>query len=68
MILCARCEDAYHIKCIKLSSVPKEDFLCRHCKADMSANRQAESMGRRAVERGLVEECRGCGERVGEYF
>ncbi len=34
MILCDRCEDGYHMKCLGMSSLPKGEWVCEPCTLD----------------------------------
>lgn len=47
MVLCDRCEDAYHIKCINLEVVPADTWICSMCQQDMIKLKQHQLMRKR---------------------
>ncbi len=55
MILCDRCEDAYHIRCIGLSEIPSGTWICRLCMIDISRLKQEHLMSKRPIEKGSNE-------------
>ena len=36
MVLCDRCEDAFHIKCVLLDHIPKGTWICLQCTNDLT--------------------------------
>jgi len=55
MILCDRCEDAYHTKCIDLASVPKDTWVCDACKQDQANLKQHQIMRKRPSTSNSIE-------------
>jgi hypothetical protein len=68
MILCDRCEDAFHIKCINLSYIPSGTWICRQCVVDINLIKQTQMMSKRPVEKGSAEECARCKKKVQDTF
>jgi len=44
MILCDRCEDAYHTHCLNLKHIPEGTWTCNRCKADIDKIKQEETV------------------------
>lgn len=68
MILCDRCEDAFHIKCLQLSYIPEGTWICRQCQIDINQIKQKQIMNKRPIEKNVIEECAGCRERKTDVF
>ena len=49
MVLCDRCEDAFHIRCIGLQDVPTGTWVCRQCCVDIARLKQDQLMRKRPV-------------------
>jgi hypothetical protein len=68
MVLCDRCEDAFHIRCIGLSSVPKDTWICVSCQIDVTQQKQKQLMRKRPVSSSDMEECRACKNKKTDAF
>lgn len=47
MVLCDRCEDAYHTRCINLLTVPRDTWICATCQVDVAELKQQQLMRKR---------------------
>ena len=54
MVLCDRCEDAYHIRCLNMQAVPKGVWMCNQCCLDVSRLKQDQLMRKRPVEKNIL--------------
>lgn len=54
MILCDRCEDAYHAQCIKLDKVPDGHWICELCQMDISKLKRKKLMDKRQISKNIV--------------
>lgn len=68
MVLCDRCEDAYHTRCVRIQCVPKGVWMCQRCSIDVSRLKKDQLWHRRSSQRNITEECAGCKERIKEEY
>ena len=68
MILCDRCEDAYHIKCLKMEVIPQGTWICRQCHLDSIQLKQRLKMNKRPYEKSAHEECARCEKKSIDTF